>query len=84
MIVLGFRKQHDIYADSVVCTGWVWIASLARLMMYSALLSPGFALMALFYFFSNRVHRNIWYGRMVRHKIDNSAVPYFLCMPTML
>jgi hypothetical protein len=43
------------------------MAMLARLLLYSTLLSPGFILMGLFYFFSNRVHRNIWYGRMVRH-----------------
>lgn len=39
---------------------------LVRLMLYSAILSPGFAQMTVFYFFSSRVKRNVPYGREVR------------------
>jgi hypothetical protein len=41
------------------------LTSLVRLMMYSFILWPGFALMAVFYFLSTRVRRDIWYGRQV-------------------
>lgn len=51
------------------------MASLLRLMIYVALLLPGFALMALFYFLSNRVRRNIWYGRQPRNLLD-LYIPY--------
>ena len=59
----------------VSLAGRIWIASLIRLMLYVALLWPGFTLMALFYFFSNRVRRNIWYGRQPRNLLD-LYIPY--------
>ncbi|CAG9467580.1 unnamed protein product [Pedinophyceae sp. YPF-701] len=50
--------------------GWRWVASLSRLLVYSALLMPGFAQMILFYFFSPRVSRSIEYGRKPRQRLD--------------
>ena len=58
-----------------VRTGWLWFSSLVRLVIYSFILWPGFFLVALFYFFSDRVHRNIWYGRQARNLLD-MYIPY--------
>ena len=46
--------------------GWLWLSSLVRLVCYSCILWPGFLLMGIFYFFSSRVKRDVWYGRQVR------------------
>jgi hypothetical protein len=60
----GEAAWHDDYSAALPA-GWLWFSSLIRLITYSFLLWPGFALMALFYFFSTRVRRDIWYGRQV-------------------
>jgi hypothetical protein len=59
------RLRGKDYSHVLLLAGWLWFSSLIRLIIYSFLLWPGFALMALFYFFSTRVRRDIWYGRQV-------------------
>eukprot|EP00892_Ulva_mutabilis_P011006 jgi/Ulvmu1/8278/UM041_0089.1 len=55
--------------------GWKWLACLMRLVLFSALLSPGLLITALFYYFSSRVHRNVWYSREARNLLD-IYIPY--------
>lgn len=47
-----------------------WVLMLLRLLVYSALLMPGFIQVGLFYFFSSRVIRSIPYGPNPRNRCD--------------
>jgi prenylcysteine alpha-carboxyl methylesterase len=50
--------------------GKKWVLMLLRLLVYAALLMPGFIQVGLFYFFSSRVRRSIPYGPNPRNRCD--------------
>ncbi|QDZ17565.1 isoprenylcysteine alpha-carbonyl methylesterase ICME [Chloropicon primus] len=50
--------------------GKKWVLMLLRLLVYSALLMPGFIQVAFFYFFSSRVKRSVVYGPNPRNRCD--------------
>lgn len=61
-------------ADMFTGAGWLWMACFVRLMIFSIILAPGFFLMTMFYFLSNRVHRNLWYSSKVRYQGSESNI----------
>ncbi|KAG2425680.1 hypothetical protein HXX76_013522 [Chlamydomonas incerta] len=50
--------------------GWKWSVQLMRLVLYAALLLPGFLQMIVFYVFSPRVRRSVVYGTKPRQRLD--------------
>jgi len=50
--------------------GKKWVVMFFRLLVYSALLMPGFVQVAFFYFFSSRVRRSVVYGPNPRNRCD--------------
>ena len=50
--------------------GWKWLFNFYRLVAYAALLMPGFARLALYYFLSPHVTRSVAYGRKPRQRLD--------------
>ena len=50
--------------------GKKWILMFFRLLVYAALLMPGFIQVGIFYFFSSRVKRSIVYGPKPRNRCD--------------
>lgn len=69
------ERQMSVVLTRAVCAGGLWLTNFLRLMLYSAILWPGFALMAIFYFFSTRVKRNVWYGRQVCPRFQPHTMP---------
>ena len=69
-IYVVLRLFLELSGHMAVLPGKKWVVMFFRLLVYSALLMPGFVQVAVFYFFSSRVKRSIVYGPNPRNRLD--------------
>ncbi len=69
-VYVVLQLTYELSRQLAVLPGKKWIVMFLRLLVYSALLMPGFVQVAVFYFFSPRVKRSIVYGPNPRNRLD--------------
>lgn len=69
-VYIVLQLTFELSRQMALVPGKKWILMFFRLLVYSALLMPGFVQVALFYFFSSRVKRSIVYGPNPRNRCD--------------